>query len=477
MGGLKSKNHYEAIRTAQILHNQARLASMGSRKTISELRSMKKSHVRKYQKVDYGSTPQRRSARLNRLIDDSIATSDHIRFRRSNRLRGTHGEPISPHKGKLGLFGKSEEMPSSEREEKRPEVLDRPCASETRISVYPSVSRRKTLKGEQDCKQQCGNLEMDQRSIGMTDCSSNGVVCQAFLKATKAQKCSNHHETKSDYESIRTARILENQARLASLGLHKTISDLRLASPVNTYVKKYQKVDYECTPRRCSARLKGTTADSITSDQYIPLQCSNRLRGTSSEPISPRKEKVKLFGKSEEKLHSEGDEKTSANRPLVRLAVGTNMKLELSPDVLGRRCSSKSRGTVYHPVFGICCHFCRQKTLCVEEDCKRCGDLDMDQPCLGKTDCSVCHSSNGVLCRACLKVRYGEEMEVVRRNKQWMCPHCIEDKGIKPYWICNSSLCLRKRKKVPTGVAIFKAREMGYKSVAHLLMDELQRTL
>ncbi|GMQ11594.1 hypothetical protein CsSME_00054170 [Camellia sinensis var. sinensis] len=25
MGGLKSKNHYEAIRTAQILHNQNRL--------------------------------------------------------------------------------------------------------------------------------------------------------------------------------------------------------------------------------------------------------------------------------------------------------------------------------------------------------------------------------------------------------------------------------------------------------------------
>lgn len=26
----------------------------------------------------------------------------------------------------------------------------------------------------------------------------------------------------------------------------------------------------------------------------------------------------------------------------------------------------------------------------------------------GKTDCSVCHSTNGVLCRGCLKVRYGE---------------------------------------------------------------------
>ncbi|THG15507.1 hypothetical protein TEA_029648 [Camellia sinensis var. sinensis] len=219
-------------------------------------------------------------------------------------------------------------------------------------SPYMSLGSRcwrKTLKGKQDCKQQCGNLEMDQRSIGMTDCSSNGVVCQAFLKATKAQKCSNHHETKSDYESIRTARILENQ------------------------------FDYR----------------DIVSDTHYQFE-------------------------------------------IIK---------------------------------------CRQKTLCVEEDCKRCGDLDMDQPCLGKTDCSVCHSSNGVLCRACLKVRYGEEMEVVRRNKQWMCPHCIEDKGIKPYWICNSSLCLRKRKKVPTGVAIFKAREMGYKSVAHLLMDELQRTL
>ncbi|CAK9147942.1 unnamed protein product [Ilex paraguariensis] len=67
------------------------------------------------------------------------------------------------------------------------------------------------------------------------------------------------------------------------------------------------------------------------------------------------------------------------------------------------------------------------------------------------------------------------EMEEVKSNEQWMCPHCIEDKGIKPYWICNSSLCLKKRKMVPTGIAIFRAREMGYKSVAQLLMDELQR--
>jgi hypothetical protein len=28
-------------------------------------------------------------------------------------------------------------------------------------------------------------------------------------------------------------------------------------------------------------------------------------------------------------------------------------------------------------------------------------------------------------------------MEEVRKNKNWMCPHCIEEKGIKKFWICN----------------------------------------
>ncbi|KAG9147431.1 hypothetical protein Leryth_026153, partial [Lithospermum erythrorhizon] len=50
----------------------------------------------------------------------------------------------------------------------------------------------------------------------------------------------------------------------------------------------------------------------------------------------------------------------------------------------------------------------------------------------------------------CLKVRYGEELEEVRADKQWACPHCIDEKGTKPYWICNSSLCLQKRKWILT---------------------------
>ncbi|MCL7022404.1 hypothetical protein MKW94_016880 [Papaver nudicaule] len=259
-------------------------------------------------------------------------------------------------------------------------------------------------------------------------------------------------ETK--YESLRLARISENKARLASLGLDKSITELRTISSPKTSPnkRKWSKKVYDYSSLRRSNRL-------ISLSESVPRR-STRLNGTQISSLQGRvgvyeeQNEWKLFDKKE-KEHEE--------------------KNKISSDTLSKRCDSRSRGSIYNPVFGICCHFCRQKKLCGEEDCKHCGDLDNDQPCIGKTKCSVCNSSNGVLCRACLKVRYGEELEEVRANKDWMCPHCIENKGIRPYWICNSSLCLKKRKMVPTGIAIFEAREMGYASVAHLLMDKLRK--
>jgi hypothetical protein len=29
------------------------------------------------------------------------------------------------------------------------------------------------------------------------------------------------------------------------------------------------------------------------------------------------------------------------------------------------------------------------------------------------------------------------ELEEVRKDKEWMCPHCVEETGFNPYWICN----------------------------------------
>ncbi|KAF5175666.1 Zinc-finger domain of monoamine-oxidase a repressor r1 [Thalictrum thalictroides] len=342
--------------------------------------------------------------------------------------------------------------------------------------------------------------------------------------------------SKSNYEDFRNARILENQARLNSLGVHKTLSELHSisssAKSPKSRVRNYYKKVYDITSLRRSDRLKGTTSSQETTTITTPNHTSSR----------------------QSRLNKEGNKERPANAPFVEVK-GSEMEL-ISSETWARRCDSKSRGSVYHSVFGICCHFCRQKKLCGEEDCKRCGTLDMDQPCIGKTDCSVCHSTNGVLCRGCLKVRYGEEMEEVRENKDWMCPHCIEEKGVRPYWICNrqkklcgeedckrcgtldmdqpcigktdcsvchstngvlcrgclkvrygeemeevrenkdwmcphcieekgvrpywicnSSFCMKKRKMTPTGIAIYRCQEMGYKSVAHLLMDELSRKM
>ncbi|KAM7278974.1 hypothetical protein ACFE04_006108 [Oxalis oulophora] len=231
-----------------------------------------------------------------------------------------------------------------------------------------------------------------------------------------------------DYETIRNDRILANQAKLEALGLHKTISDLRSATSPTKPRKPWARVFFD-GPLRRSSRLKGEITPSYSINR--PRR-SKRLNGNPPGQLTPLKSVVKNEDGVEEE---EEEEKRPANMPLVCV----EMSYQPSPEDSARRCHSKGRGSVYNPVYGICCHFCRQKKMCGEEDCKRCGDLDVNQPCLGKTDCSVCHSSTGVFCRACLKVRYGEEIEEVRENKQWMCPHCIEEKGARPYWICNSS--------------------------------------
>ncbi|XVF50419.1 hypothetical protein PTKIN_Ptkin04bG0098300 [Pterospermum kingtungense] len=213
---------------------------------------------------------------------------------------------------------------------------------------------------------------------------------------------------KSDYESLRNARILENQVRLSSLGVHKAISELRsITKPVKTQVvKTCQNKKYQITPLRRSTRLKSIPSTAST-PTTINLRRSNRLRG---------KGKGKVSDYADAESDEEGEEKSPANAPLVKIS---GARHQLLPEDSARRClGGEGRGKVYNPVFGICCHFCRQKTLCAEEDCKRCGNLDVNQPCIGKTDCSACHSSNGVLCRACLKVRYGEGKANIFNSKR-----------------------------------------------------------
>lgn len=277
---------------------------------------------------------------------------------------------------------------------------------------------------------------------------------------------------KSDYESLRDARISENMVRMEMLGLRRCAGELSAIASASAACpragsatpRKTPKPPRVLTPLRRSGRLIAVASATPTASSPGRRR-SARLNGQSVEHkgLPPKGVLGKAAAEEEEEEEEEREKKAVLVIDKERVRI-----------LQERRCDSKGRGGVYDPVLGICCHFCRQKKLCGEEDCKHCGEGDFDQPCLGKTECSSCHSSNGILCRACLKVRYGEEMEEARKNKNWMCPHCIEEKGIKKFWICNSSICLKKRKIAPTGIAIYEAREQGYASVAHLLMDRLK---
>lgn len=169
------------------------------------------------------------------------------------------------------------------------------------------------------------------------------------------------------------------QARLASLGLQKTVAELRsISSKPQSEKRKHNKVDYFSTPLRRSNRLKGNSSE-------LALRSSDRLNENScrtakslyyclfspffSGLISPHKcgfwnENVSFFvlliGKLG--LFEEGDDEDDiemrpANAPLLRVKDG--LILHLTPEALARRCASKDRGTIYDPFLGICCHFCR----------------------------------------------------------------------------------------------------------------------
>ncbi|KAI9101621.1 hypothetical protein K1719_023865 [Acacia pycnantha] len=209
---------------------------------------------------------------------------------------------------------------------------------------------------------------------------------------------------KSDYEILRNVRMLENQARLASLSLHKTISRLReatasalarlaslglhktisqlgeaTASAKPKSKRSWNKEVYGITPLRHSQRIN--TTDLNGNGSHLPLRRSQRLRGSKIDPSSPKQVvKVYVSDDGEVRFPSESEDKRPANAPLIILE-GT--ELQLSAEASAVRCNSKGRGSVYNPVFGICCHFCRQKKLCDEEDCKRCGNFDVNEPCIG----------------------------------------------------------------------------------------------
>lgn len=106
---------------------------------------------------------------------------------------------------------------------------------------------------------------------------------------------------------------------------------------------------------------------------------------------------------------------------------------------------------IYDPVKGKTCHQCRQKTL---------GH---------RTHCSNCQIVQGQFCGDCLYMRYGEHVLEANKNPNWLCPVC---RGI-----CNCSLCRQAKGWAPTGALYRKIARLGYKSVAHYLIQTHRATV
>lgn len=230
----------------------------------------------------------------------------------------------------------------------------------------------------------------------------------------------------ADYERLRGERIKENMERLRSFGILDLSLQLKSHLPSNpSHQPRRKRGDVtllSSTSQRRSSRLQNVAPVS-----YAENGCKN-LNSMKSNSVSIEAgAKKEVYTVEHEKLL--GTYETSWT-----LLVG-----EFGKD---GRC-------IYDPINGKTCHQCRQKTL---------GH---------RTHCSKCQLLRGQFCGNCLFTRYGENILETSKNPNWICPVC---RGI-----CNCSLCRIKKGLVPTGILYKKVVNLGYKSVAHYLIQTQQQ--
>ncbi|KAL5752832.1 hypothetical protein ACOSP7_023022 [Xanthoceras sorbifolium] len=242
-------------------------------------------------------------------------------------------------------------------------------------------------------------------------------------------KAYNNHgqntPTISLYEQSREDRIKENLERMQKLGI----------------VDLSDKLKSRVRPKRTP---KNSPSDSLGSTSLLPsepLRRSSRLQNVTpisySEGTRSNKENcvenedVRLEPGSKPEVYTEEHEKLLGH---------TERSWTLFVDGCGQ-----DGKRIYDPVKGKTCHQCRQKTLGL------------------RTQCSQCDKVQGQFCGDCLYMRYGEHVLEANENPNWICPPC---RGI-----CNCSLCRQAKGWCPTGALYKKISNLGFKSVAHYLIQ------
>ncbi|KAJ4967296.1 hypothetical protein NE237_019145 [Protea cynaroides] len=236
----------------------------------------------------------------------------------------------------------------------------------------------------------------------------------------------------SGYEQFRDKRIKENMERMQKLGIVDLSLKLKSVLP---------------SPKRASRNIsERKTPHSSPLLSSAPSRRSSRLQNAApvsySELPEPKKGKS---GSLDDKVPwvGEGVKPEIYTEEHEKLLGTCETTWTLFTDGYG-----KDGKRIYDPFKGKTCHQCRQKTL---------GH---------RTHCCKCELVQGQFCGDCLYMRYGENVLEAKQNPNWICPVC---RGI-----CNCSLCRQKKGWVPTGYMYRKVARLGYKSVAHYLIQTLQ---
>ncbi|KAK4772817.1 hypothetical protein SAY86_014592 [Trapa natans] len=225
------------------------------------------------------------------------------------------------------------------------------------------------------------------------------------------------------YEQSREKRIRENREKLQKLGIFELSEKLRSAAPKRT------------PQRRVSA--EGRSTPVLLS---VPTRRSSRLQKVS--PVCYTEVPLK----KKDDLEDRGIVQVEGSKPEIymeehhKLLGNTERSWELFVDGYGT-----DGKRIYDPIKGKTCHQCRQKTLGY------------------RTKCCKCNLVQGQFCGDCLYMRYGEHVLEALENPNWICPVC---RGI-----CNCSLCRQAKGWPATGMLYKKISRLGYKSVAHYLIQ------
>ncbi|KAL5708124.1 hypothetical protein ACHQM5_018952 [Ranunculus cassubicifolius] len=237
----------------------------------------------------------------------------------------------------------------------------------------------------------------------------------------------------SGYEQIREQRIKENMERMQKLGLFDLSSKLNSAISSCKKPRTFQKKSppssplHSSLPPRRSSRLQDKTPISY-SENSEENKLATRAKQGILRRVKNSVEPICVEPGSRPEIYTEEHEK---------LLGSCESAWDLSIDD-GRR--------VYDQVKGKTCHQCRQKTLGHRTSCIQCNP-----------------SVQGQFCGDCLYIRYGENVLEANQNLNWICPPC---RGI-----CNCSLCRHAKGWAPTGLIYRKIAKLGYKSVAHYLIQ------